>query len=412
MARKLNEKGHRSWVVGGAVRDALQSALSAQPMRAGADFDLATDARPEEVGACFRKVIPTGIAHGTVTVISGGMPFEITSLRGEGDYTDGRRPDEVFFTSDLTLDLSRRDFTVNAIAYDPLGQVLSDPFQGIEDLNRQSIRAVGDPLRRFSEDGLRVLRAIRFCATLGFQLESTTEAALVGGLPSLAKVSFERVRDEFWKALSSPRPEVFAGLVERHEILLQKLPEWSSDAGRQGRTTDFSSLTRCRPSPELRFALLLGLGLADDTLNSEKVIASITSRFRLSREQAGLISICLHHRELPSLDGRTLRRALAQVGRESGAAWIEFLAARHGTSGEEAVTLLQQELQSSHPLRVSELAITGGDLIQAGLLPKGPSVGACLAHLLELSLDDPGKNQREILLHRAKIWAAARPSQT
>jgi tRNA nucleotidyltransferase (CCA-adding enzyme) len=187
-------------VVGGCVRDHLLG-------RAVSDWDVCTSARPEEVVRLFPRSIPTGMAHGTVTVVRGGAHYEVTTLRGEGTYSDGRRPDAVHFLDDVRDDLARRDFTVNAIAYDPLGHTLVDPFGGRDDLRAGLLRAVGDPLQRFREDGLRVLRGARFVASLGFTLEPDTEAAITGALDVFQRVSAERVRDEWVKSMRGEGPE-------------------------------------------------------------------------------------------------------------------------------------------------------------------------------------------------------------
>ncbi|EAU62731.1 CCA tRNA nucleotidyltransferase, partial [Stigmatella aurantiaca] len=161
---RLRELGFAAFLVGGCVRDILRGV-------APKDFDVASSALPQEVQGAFKKVIPTGIQHGTVTVVIGGNHVEVTTFRSEGDYLDGRRPSSVTFERDITQDLSRRDFTINAMAYDPVGQVLVDPFGGMEDLQAHLIRCVRSPLERFSEDGLRPMRAVRFAAVLGFTLE-------------------------------------------------------------------------------------------------------------------------------------------------------------------------------------------------------------------------------------------------
>src|SRR3954471_20366778 len=171
ICRRLREKGRRGWIVGGCVRDLLRGGQAK-------DWDVATDARPEEVVAFFRKVIPTGIQHGTVTVVLRGVHYEVTTLRGEGAYSDGRRPDKVEFVDDITADLARRDFTFNAMAIDPIDGHLIDPFGGKADLDAKVLRAVGDASERFFEDGLRVLRAARFAATLECTIAPETEQAM------------------------------------------------------------------------------------------------------------------------------------------------------------------------------------------------------------------------------------------
>ena len=217
VCRRLDEAGHRAWVVGGCVRDLLMG-------RAVSDWDLATSALPGEVQTTFRRTIPTGIQHGTVTVIHGGQHYEITTLRGEGAYSDGRRPDNVEFVTEIEADLGRRDFTINAIAYDPIDDQLIDPFDGLGDLERGVVRAVGDALRRFSEDGLRVLRAARFAATLEFTLDADTEAAIAPTLETFRRVSAERVREEWLKALKARKPSVAFDIMARTGMLAVTAP--------------------------------------------------------------------------------------------------------------------------------------------------------------------------------------------
>src|SRR5262245_52156251 len=178
---KLRQAGRYSWIVGGCVRDSLLG----KPV---ADWDVATEARPNELMKIFPRAIPTGLQHGTVTLVMGGHHYEVTTLRGETSYTDGRRPDAIHFVEEIESDLARRDFTTNAIAVDPESGTLIDPFGGRRDLDARLIRAVGDPLERFSEDGLRVLRAARFSATLEFELDPATFSAIEPTLGTYRKV--------------------------------------------------------------------------------------------------------------------------------------------------------------------------------------------------------------------------------
>ena len=179
IADVLARAGHRTWIVGGVVRDLVRATSTGARSEAPAgDWDLATSAPPDVVLRSFRRAIPTGVQHGTVTVMVGKVGYEVTTLRGETAYTDGRHPDSVFFVDDIVADLARRDFTVNALAFDPLRDELIDPFGGLRDLGAGILRAVGDPAARFAEDGLRVLRAARFAATLELELEPATAAAI------------------------------------------------------------------------------------------------------------------------------------------------------------------------------------------------------------------------------------------
>ena len=207
----LTEAGHAAYPVGGCVRDLLLG-------RTPGDYDVATAARPEAVAGLFAHTVPTGLAHGTVTVLLGELSIEVTTFRREGGYADGRHPDAVDFSAGLTEDLSRRDFTVNAMALGPDGTIV-DPFGGRTDLQNRLIRCVGDPDRRFGEDALRMLRGIRFAAQLGFELEGETWAAIQRNAAGAGRVSRERIRAELEKTLLSDRPEdagrmIGAGLLD------------------------------------------------------------------------------------------------------------------------------------------------------------------------------------------------------
>ncbi|HVV52416.1 MAG TPA: HDIG domain-containing protein, partial [Polyangia bacterium] len=220
VCRRLREAGHQAHLVGGGVRDMIAG-------RPPADFDLATDARPDAVVALFRTfAIPTGLKHGTVTVLTETRrPVEVTTFRGEGEYLDGRRPTSVTYVDSLAEDLGRRDFTMNAIAFDPLDGRLTDPYDGQGDLGRRLIRAVGDPLVRFREDGLRPLRAVRQAAQLEFEVDPPTLAAIPRTLDVFRKVSAERVRDELTKLLLAPRPVTGIRMLVDTGIAERVLPE-------------------------------------------------------------------------------------------------------------------------------------------------------------------------------------------
>src|SRR5262245_48190394 len=224
----LARAGYQAVAVGGAVRDALIG-------RPAGDWDVATSARPEEVMALFQHTVPTGLAHGTITVVTGkgkDSHVEVTTFRGEGGYSDARRPDHVTFGVPLVDDLARRDLRVNAIAYDPASRTLIDPYDGRTDIVERRLRAVGptgnvydDAVARFTEDGLRVMRAVRFAAALEFDLDPDTERGIGPALPSLAKVSKERISDELRKILSTRSPSRALAIAERTQILALILPE-------------------------------------------------------------------------------------------------------------------------------------------------------------------------------------------
>src|SRR5512138_1577096 len=219
--RTLDAAGHRTWIVGGAVRDLLLG-------RPRFDYDLATPATPEQVIGLFRKVVPTGIDHGTVTVVQDGEPIEVTTFRGEGAYVDGRRPERVTFHTDLEADLARRDFTMNALAWDPLAPEFRDPFGGRADMARKLVRAVGDPEARFGEDGLRAMRAVRFAAQLGYGLHPKTRAAIPDALDVVRKVSVERISDELARLLAAPHADRGLALMRTTGLLGAVLPAVSA----------------------------------------------------------------------------------------------------------------------------------------------------------------------------------------
>lgn len=211
ICQTLRQSGFQAWVVGGAVRDAI---MGKEPH----DWDVATDANPEMVQKIFPKTIPTGIEHGTITVRVNHESYEVTTFRGDGSYTDGRRPDGVRFLQTIEEDLARRDFTINAIAYDPLTGVFADPFRGREDIENKVLRAVGNPEQRFAEDGLRCLRAARFAATLEFSIHSETLAAIPLTVSSYRAVSAERIRDEWLKAMKAPASTASVVIVPAGEL--------------------------------------------------------------------------------------------------------------------------------------------------------------------------------------------------
>jgi tRNA nucleotidyltransferase (CCA-adding enzyme) len=402
LCRSLSEKGYRAWVVGGCLRDLLLGKVAA-------DWDLATDARPEQVQRVFPKVLPTGIAHGTVTVRHRGRSFEVTTLRGEGAYTDGRRPDSVRFVSDIEQDLARRDFTVNALAFEPLREELVDPFDGRGDLARKLIRAVGDPQQRFSEDGLRVLRAARFCATLEFALERATEAAIAGTLETFRRVSAERVRDEWLKALRAARPSPAFEVMARTGILAVTFPELNAvEAGARARA--LAAVDACPCDAILRLAACFWpLHGALDCVGEWLV------RYRFSNHERERVLRLLRF-ATPDLgsapsDG-ALRRAahamerphLAEIGR------FNALLARvaHGSESApgRAAEAYRERLEalagSDVALSQKELALSGRDLMaELGVAP-GPVIGSVLHALLERVLDEPELNRREVLLELAR----------
>lgn len=391
VARRIQAAGEQAVLVGGAVRDALMGLPHE-------DWDLATSATPAEVQGLFRRTIPTGIEHGTVTVLvrSGErrVPVEVTTFRGEGDYLDGRRPSTVAFHRDLVEDLARRDFTVNAFAWDPVREVFSDPFGGLDDLNRRVIRAVGDPAERFAEDGLRTMRAVRFCATREFVLDPATRDAIAPALPVLAKVSRERVMVELQKLLEARAPSL--GLLPMLETGMWPLVLPALD-GADARSAT-AAVDRLPRSVPVRLArLLLPLALSGRMAEVEAGLDALKPSRELRTRVLALVSPA-GEALARTTDPAEIRRAAAALGRD-------FV--------DDALTVRETEGAAVHaaiddaPLTTKELAVKGGDLIATGLLRPGPAVSRTMDALLAWVHEDPARNDRDTLLAHAKTIVGA-----
>jgi len=231
LCTKIHVAGFGVWCVGGAVRDIILSQMRGLSEMPKGDWDIASAATPDQISRIFRRVIPSGIEHGTVTVLWGDQKVEVTTLRGEQGYVDGRHPGQVVFLSSIIDDLARRDFTVNAIAYNPITDEVVDPYGGVADIQARRIRAVGKPLERFTEDGLRAMRAARFSATLDMQLDPGTLAAIRPSLDSYRKVSAERIRDEWTKTLGAREPSRAFRIMQDEGLLQISAPELAQTAG-------------------------------------------------------------------------------------------------------------------------------------------------------------------------------------
>ncbi len=374
---RLREAGHRAFAVGGAVRDAM---LGRQP----GDWDVTTSAHPEQVVTLFRKTIPIGIEHGTVTVVFGRgsarMPIEVTTFRSEGTYTDARRPDQVTFGVSLEEDLARRDFVINAMAFDPIDGVLEDPFGGARDIEAKVVRAVGNPVERFTEDGLRIMRAVRFVSALDFSLDPDTEAALEVALPSLARVAAERVRVELLKLLAGPGAERALELAHHRRVFATAVPILANLVDWQDARDRAIALP---VDPVLRLAgLLLGKPASE--------IEAATAALTLSgAERSRIATVCRLALGVEAPTDSELRAILGSTTRERaldlGLMWLadgdSVLAER--TNG---------VLDSGDALVTGELALSGKDVME--ILGIGPSreIGVILGELLAAVHREPGLN--------------------
>lgn len=433
----FHEHGHHLYIVGGAVRDHLLG-------RESSDFDFATDALPGEVMAMFRHVIPTGIEHGTVTVLYAGEQFEVTTFRTETGYSDSRHPDEVHFVRDLSEDLSRRDFTMNAIAVDTQGGSYIDEHEGMRDIEDRYIRAIGDPHTRFSEDSLRILRGYRFISSLGFSLEQQTRASAAELRETIRSVSIERIREEFNKILSSRKPSDSLEIMQEDGLLQILMPELSACLGVEQKgfhlhDVFYHSIYACDsvPSDDLRIrwaALLHDIGkpatrrFADDGIptfyNHESKSADmadvILRRMKFSNaERTAIVHLIRQHmyHYTPEWSDAAIRRFLKRVGVDT----VEDLfslrrADACGTNGAGPDLISEREfsrrihavLEQQAALSVKDLKIGGRDLMAAGI-PAGPVLGTLLEELLDTVLDDPSLNEKERLLEiAAHMWERIR----
>ncbi|HEY2805310.1 MAG TPA: CCA tRNA nucleotidyltransferase [Gemmatimonadales bacterium] len=387
IADRLIEAGHEAWFVGGAVRDALIRAQLGRDVRQG-DFDIATSARPEAVVALFRRTVPVGIEHGTVAVVDDdNRAHEVTTFRRDVR-TDGRHA-EVEFGVSLDDDLARRDFTINAIAVHPRSGEIRDPFKGRGDLDAGLIRAVGDPVARFREDRLRVLRGLRFSAVYGFTIEPRTLEALRAATTELEHLSRERVRDEWVKMLSRSVPSTAIRLWRDAGALASVWPEL---AGLNDASID--ALDEVEPRDPI---LVTAIALSGTEAGSQGAFR-IAVRMKLSVAERNRMSDVIFAASRPAPDpedARTVRHWLEQNRGDPG-----DVVAGAPVGAAQRVRLrkaVDAVLASGAPLSVKQLAVDGNDLQQAGF-PSGPRIGQILRALLLAVLDDPALNTRDSLL--------------
>lgn len=440
----FEKNGFKAYLVGGAVRDMFMN-------KEASDWDVATDATPEQVISAFKKVIPTGIAHGTVTVHFMGEEIEVTTFRIEQGYSDGRHPDKVSYASDIEEDLSRRDFTMNAIAVSLKDGSIIDPFNGKTDIKNKVIRSVGNPLERFNEDGLRPIRAIRFASQLGFEIETNTLQAISNEkvLQKTSTISIERFRDELVKLLKSPKPSVGLKLLEDTNIMKLFLPELLE--GRNCIQNDvrgyhvFDVLDHnfysCDGAPvhkvNVRLAALLHdigkpaskvVKVTDEgeiynffshEKYSETIARKLLTKLRFSNNEINnvchLIENHMFHYE-ESWSDAAIRRFVVRVKPENIEDLIDLrLADMYGkynmpiqikeSNACDLLIQLQDRIkkiqEENSAFTLKSLAVSGKDLMEIGI-PSGKLIGKILDSLLETVFDDPKQNSKDVLLNIAK----------
>ena len=354
---KLVQNGHKAYIVGGSVRDILLGKIPE-------DFDITTSATPDEVISIFERTIPTGIKHGTVTVVIDETPVEVTTFRTENGYADNRRPDNVKFVTDVRDDLSRRDFTINAMAYNSQ-EGLIDCFGGVEDLKQTTIRTVGDAAVRFQEDALRIMRLFRFAATLEFSIEENTLSAALEHAYLLENVSRERIFTELKKAIMSNNFQVFSDLIicgGLEFLNIKKLP-------------NFEKIKKHKDNP------LICLYLSIDSKSLDRLKPSNTER-EFFKNFDKLSSLCTPKSKVD----------IKEMLNISTPEWVlDFFRYKEWDTAD-----LKQILKDGEPYKISDLDINGQDLISLGF--KGKKIGDILEHLRKIVVNDPQKNKKEILL--------------
>lgn len=422
----LEDQGKEAYAVGGCVRDSLLG-------RIPDDWDITTSATPEEVKKIFRRTVDTGIAHGTVTVLMGGEGFEVTTYRVDGEYEDSRHPKEVTFTASLEEDLKRRDFTINAMAYNPREGVV-DYFSGMQDLQKKIIRCVGDPVERFTEDALRILRAVRFSAQLGFVIEEQTRRALRLMAPNLRHVSAERIQTELIKLLLSDHPDYLRIACETG-ITKEFLPEFDVCMQTQQNTPHhcmtvgehiLCSMGNVRSDKVLRLTMLLHdigkpvVKKTDDTgrdhfkmhgPEGEKMAGKILRRLKMDNDTIKKVQKLIKwHDYRPQPDLVQVRKAVYMIGEELFPMYLEVqkadMLAQSMYKREEKIKRLEgvaecysEICEKKQCVSLRGLAVTGRDLIAAGYSP-GKEIGLTLQELLETVLEKPELNKKEILLSK------------
>ncbi len=382
----LQNQGYEAFAVGGCVRDAV---LGREPD----DWDITTSARPEEVKRLFACTVDTGLAHGTVTVLLGREGYEVTTYRIDGSYEDYRHPSQVIFSRNLAEDLRRRDFTINAMAYNR-EQGLVDIFGGMEDLQRKRIRCVGDPRQRFLEDALRILRAVRFSAQLGFSIEEGTQEALRELAGNLSHVSEERIQMELVKLLLSGHPEF---LVQLFDLGIGKviLPEMTEEIISRQRLGEIAESLRQVPAEKsLRLALALE-PLGEDQAHQ------ILRRLKFDNQTINRVRRLIRwYREPLGEEPADLRRAAAQIGGELFPMVLVLQGTYRDVARSQAVW--EEILREGQCISLKDLRISGNDLIGLGMEP-GQALGKTLDGLFQDVLEYPEHNTKEYLLERAKM---------
>ena len=367
----LKDNNFEAFLVGGCVRDML---LGITPL----DYDITTSATPEQIKACFERTIDTGIKHGTVTVIIDKTPIEVTTFRTEDGYNDFRRPDKVHFVTDINEDLSRRDFTVNAIAYNPETRFV-DPFGGMEDINKGILRAVGNGQKRFNEDALRIMRLFRFASVLGFDIDETTKNAAIACSKGLEEISVERIFTELKKLILGEHIELSSPLFDSGALKFLGINSLNN-----------ADLIKNFSNENLKFFAFLYFcckGL-QETLCLLKASNKTKDYFKC-------LSLCLENKPSTKEDVKRLLNKVSEPYILFDAA--EFIRITEDKDTAFITEWVKEILEQNEPYKISHLAISGEDLKNQGL--KGREIKEKLEYLLERVIENKDLNQKNILLN-------------
>ena len=434
ICKTLSTSGYQIYLVGGCIRDILLG-------REVYDFDFATNATPNEVMALFKKVIPTGIKHGTVTIIHSEKKFEVTTYRQDGSYQDGRRPESITFSKDIKDDLQRRDFTINAFAYDPLSDKLLDEYFGEQDLNQGVIRTIGDAEQRFNEDALRMMRACRFTAQLQFHLDIKTHLAIEKLKNHIKKIASERIRDEFIKLIESPKPSIGIETMRTTGLLEAILPDIMNGFGvAQNKYHKYDvyyhTLQVLDAVKNKDYRLRLSALFHDIAkpivkkipanksekeatfFNHELVGAGVTKRImrklKFSNEDTKLVSHLVRqhmfHYTSEWNDG-AIRRFINKVKPENLSLLFQLREADRIGNGHRTLdckelkefrTRIKTVMEKDSAMKITDLKIDGNILMTHFSLKPGKMIGDLLKHLLELVLDNPSLNTKEKLMEQSQ----------
>ena len=440
IARILNTEGFQCFLVGGAVRDSIMGFTPKE-------YDIATNAKPEDVQRIFKYTIPTGIKHGTILVILDDMHVEITTFRSDGNYSDGRHPDKVEYTASIEDDLPRRDLTINAMAYNILDGNLIDMFDGMKDIKNKIIRSVGNPYERFTEDGLRIMRAIRFATRLNFNIEKETFDAICHSTGMLTSIAYERIREEFNGILISDNPFRGIELLRKTGILALIMPELMQGFGvAQNRFHKYDvyyhilhTIQAVEPLETEELTLLVRLAALFHDIakpmvqkkvskqeepvyyNHEVVGANVAKkvmrRLKYSNAEIDFVTLLVRQHMFYYQDEWTdgaVRRFMKAVGIENIKPLLKLREADRLGSGNrkdkeskaipKLLARIDKIIEEENAITVKDLKINGNDLMKEFNLKPGPIVGKILNYLLDLILDEPSLNDKEKLMEKTKIF--------